>query len=58
MERCDYSMLVKLYKIDEVHIHLFGTSSFPAKAENDRFSALSSEPQVRKFHDFNDFMFK
>ena len=45
-------MLVKLDKIDEVHIRLFGTSGFHAKAENERFSALSSQSQVRKFHDF------
>lgn len=51
-ELCDFSMLVKLYKIGEVRIRLFGTSVFCAKAENERFTVLSSESQVRKFHDF------
>ena len=37
---CDYSKLVNLCKIGEVHFRrLFGTNGFHAKAKNERFSA-------------------
>ena len=39
---CDYSKLVTLYKIDEVHFRLFGTNDFHAKAKNERFTAAGS----------------
>ena len=36
---CDYSMLIKLYKIGEVHFCLLGTSGL---AKNERFTTASS----------------
>ena len=39
---CDYSMLVTLYKIGEVHFCLLGTNGYHLKAKNERFTALSS----------------
>ena len=39
---CDYSKLVKLYKISQGHFRLLGTNGFQAKAKNERFTAESS----------------
>jgi len=39
---CDYSMLITLYKIGEVHIRLLGTNVFHIKAKNERFTTASS----------------
>ena len=36
---CDYSMLVTLYKIGELHLLLLGTKGFHTKAKNKRFTA-------------------
>ena len=38
---CDYSKLVTLYKIGEVHFRLLGTNGFHVKAKNERFMHLS-----------------
>ena len=37
----DYSRLVTLYKIGEVHFRLLGTNGFHVKPENERFMQLS-----------------
>ena len=42
IELCNYSMLMTLYKIGEVHFRLLGTSGFHVKAKSERFSATSS----------------
>ena len=39
---CDYSMLVKLYKIGAVHFRLLDTNGFHVKARNERFTAAGS----------------
>ena len=39
---CDYSMLITLYKIGELHFHLLGTNGFHVKAKSERFTAASS----------------
>ena len=36
---CDYSMLVTLSKIGELHFRLLGTTGSYVKAENERFTA-------------------
>ena len=38
---CDYSMLITLYKIGELHFRLLGTNGFLVKAKNERFTAAS-----------------
>ena len=49
----DYSMLVMLYKIDEVHFRLLGKNGYCAKAKNERFSAASSRcRQNLKYENF------
>ena len=35
-------MLLKLYKISEVHFRLLDTNDFHVKAKNERFTAVSS----------------
>ena len=42
IELCNYSMLMTLYKIGEVHFRLLGTNGFHVKAKSERFSATSS----------------
>jgi len=50
---CDYSMLITLYKIGELHFRLLGTNGFHLKAKNESCElALPSEPQIWKFHVF------
>ena len=39
---CDYSMLVTLCKISEVHFRLFGTNGFHVKAKCQRLTAAGS----------------
>ena len=39
---CDYSMLVKLYKIGKVYFRLFYSNSFHVKAKDERFTAAGS----------------
>ena len=39
---CDYSKLVKLYKLGEVYFRLLGTNGFHVKAEKERFTAAGS----------------
>ena len=39
---CDFSNLISLFKIGEVHFCLVGTNGFHSKAENERFTAGSS----------------
>ena len=49
----DYSVLVKLYKIGEVHFRLFDMNGFYVKAENERFTAASSRcHQNLKYENF------
>ena len=38
---CDYSMLITLYKIGELHFRLLGTNGFHVKAKNERYTAAS-----------------
>ena len=38
---CDYFMLVRLYKIGEVHFRLLGTNAFHLKLKNEGFTAAS-----------------
>ena len=38
---CDYSMLIALYKIGELHFRLLGTNGFHVKAKSERSSAAS-----------------
>ena len=42
IELCNYSMLMTLYKIGEVHFRLLGTNGYHVKAKSERFSATSS----------------
>ena len=50
---CDYSMLVRLYKIGGVHFRLLGTSVFHVKLKNERFTAASSRcRQNLKYENF------
>ena len=50
---CDYSMLVRLYKIGGVHFCLLGTNGFHVKAKNERFTAASSRcRQNLKYENF------
>ena len=49
---CDYSKLVTLYKIGEVHFRLLCTNGFPAKAKNERFTERSPCPQNLKNESF------
>ena len=39
---CDYSKLVTLYKIGDVHFHLLSRYGFHVKAKNERFTTASS----------------
>ena len=38
----NYSMLVTLYKIGDVHFRLHGTNDFHVNAKNERFTAVGS----------------
>ena len=50
---CDYSMLVRLYKIGGVHFRLLGTNVFHLKLKNEGFSAASSRcRQNLKYENF------
>ena len=50
---CDYSMLVRLYKISGVHFRLLGTNVFHLKLKNEGFSAASSRcRQNLKYENF------
>ena len=42
IEICDYSMLMTLCKIGELHFRLLGTNGFHVKAKSERFTAASS----------------
>ena len=49
----DYSMLITLYKIGELHFRLLGTNGFHVKAKNERFTAASSRcRQNLKYENF------
>ena len=39
---CDYSMLITLYKIGELHFRLLGKNGFHIKAKSERFTTASS----------------
>ena len=46
-------MLMRLYKIGELHFRLLGTSGFPIKAKSERFTAVSSRcRQNLKYENF------
>ena len=50
---CDYSMLVRLYKIGGVHFRLLGTNVFHLKLKNEGFTAASSRcRQNLKYENF------
>ena len=50
---CDYSMLIRLYKIGGVRFRLLGTNGFHVKAKNERFTAASSRcRQNLKYENF------
>ena len=49
---CDYSMLILLYKIGEVHFRLLGKNSFHVKAKNERITPVGSRRQNIKHEDF------
>ena len=42
LELVDHFMLVKLYKIGEVHFRMLGTNGSHVKAENEKYSATNS----------------
>ena len=50
---CEYSMLVTLYKLCEIHYRLLGTNAYHVKAKIRNISccglALSSQPQIKNF---------
>ena len=39
---CDYSVLITLHKIGELHFRLLGTNGFHEKAKSERFTAAIS----------------
>ena len=50
---CDYSMLITLYKIDELQFRLLGTNGFHVNAKTERFTAASSHcRQNLKYENF------
>ena len=50
---CDYSLLVTLYKIGEVHFRFLGTDGFHVKAKKEKFTGASSRcRQNLKFENF------
>ena len=49
---CDYSKLVMLYKIGEVHFRLLSTNGFHMKVNNDRFTVAGGRCQNLKYENF------
>ena len=46
---CDYSTLITLNKIGELHFRLLGTIGFHVKAKSERFTAASSRRRLADY---------